>query len=137
MKTAHLDDIPPTDVGGGNLWKPIRSTLGIRAFGVNAHVAREPGAAIIHEHDETEAGAGAQRHEELYVVLRGRATFIVDGEDVDAPAGTLVFVDDPSARRAAAALEEGTIVLAIGGPVGEAYEVPPWEAWFLEKRNRD
>ena len=83
-----------------------------------------------------EALAGAQRHEELYVVLAGRATFSVDGEDVDAPAGTLVFVNDPASRRAATATEERTTVLAIGGPVGAAYEPPPWEEIFLAERAR-
>ena len=36
-------------------------------------------------------------NEELYVVLRGRARFEIDGETVDAPAGTLVFCapEDP------------------------------------------
>jgi hypothetical protein len=118
------------------LWKPIRSTLGIEAFGVNAHVAEHAGDRLFNEHDETENLAGAQRHQELYVVLEGRATFTVDGEDVDAPRGTLVFVGDPASRRGAVAAEPGTTVLAIGGPVGEGYRPPPWEAIFLAERER-
>ena len=54
-------------------------------------------------------------HEELYFVLSGRATFTVDGERVDAPAGSLVFVKDPAMRRGAVADEAGTKILAIGG----------------------
>ena len=69
-------------------------------------------------------------------MLEGRATLTVDGEDVDAPAGTLVFVEEPAARRAAVAAEDGTTVLAIGGPVGEAYRPPPWEEIFLNERKR-
>jgi hypothetical protein len=118
------------------LWKPIRSTLGIEAFGINAYVAKGAGERLFNEHDETEALAGTQRHQELYVVLAGRATFSVDGEQVDAPAGTLVFVDDPASRRAATAAEDSTTVLAIGGPVGAAYEPPPWEEIFLRERAR-
>jgi hypothetical protein len=78
VKIVHLDEIEPTPIGE-SLWKPIRSTLGIEAFGVNAYVGGLAGAALFDEHDETEAGAGSQRHQELYVVLAGRATFTVTG----------------------------------------------------------
>jgi hypothetical protein len=132
VKTLRLDDVEPTLVEG-TLWKPIRSTLGVRAFGINAYTARAAGDRLFNEHDETESFAGRQRHEELYVVLEGRATFTVDGEDVDAPTGTLVFVEDPASRRGAVAAEPGTTVLALGGPVGEAYEPGPWEERFLNE----
>ena len=136
MKSIHLDDIEPTRIGE-SLWKPIRSTLGVDAFGVNAYVAENAGETLFDEHDETEAGAGAQRHQELYVVLRGRATFTIDGRDLAAPTGTFVFLDDPAERRTARAEEPHTTVLAVGGPVGEAYEVPPWEFWFRVLRARE
>ncbi len=129
VKTVHLDDIEPTPLGD-SLWKPIRSTLGVRAFGINAYVASGAGDRLFDEHDETEAGAGRQRHEELYLVLSGRATFTAEGAEVDAPAGTIVFFDDPAERRSARAAEAETTIVAIGGPVGEAYEVAPWEYWF-------
>jgi hypothetical protein len=132
VKTLRLDDVDPTLIDG-TLWKPIRSTLGVRAFGVNAYTARAAGDRLFNEHDETESFAGRQRHEELYVVLEGRATFTVDGEEVDAPALTLVFVENPAARRGAVAAAPGTTVLAIGGPVGEAYEPGLWEERFLSQ----
>jgi len=132
VKTLRLDDVEPTRILGTH-WKPIRSTLGIRAFGINAYTAEHAGDRLFNEHDETESFAGRQRHEELYVVLEGRAAFTVDGEDVDAPPGTIVFVEDPSSRRAAAATEGGTTVLAIGGPVGKAYEPGPWKERFLSE----
>jgi hypothetical protein len=133
VRTVHLDDIEPTRIGEA-WWKPIRSLLDIRAFGVNAYVADEAGAPLFDEHDETEPGAGRQRHQELYAVLAGRATFTCGGHDVDAPAGTLVFLADPAERRAARAAAPATAVLAVGGPVGEPYEVAPWESWFLARR---
>jgi hypothetical protein len=135
MKVLRLDDLEPTRVEG-TIWKPIRSTLGIEAFGINAYVAERAGDRLFNEHDETESLAGTQRHQELYVVLEGRATFTVDGEDVDAPARTLVFVEDPASRRGAVAAEDGTTVLAIGAPVGEGYRPPPWEPIFLRERAR-
>jgi tetratricopeptide (TPR) repeat protein len=85
---------------------------------------------VVEEHDETKADGGAGGHEELYVVMRGRATFTLDGETLDAPAGTLVFIRDPKVRRVAIAEEEGTLVLAVGGERGVAYEVSPWEFYF-------
>lgn len=107
---------------------PVRIPLGIRAFGVNAYEAREAGGPVIEEHDELGAGAGL--HEELYLVLRGHARFTVAGEEVDAPAGTLVFVRDPAARRAATAVEERTTVLVVGGVAGAVFEPSPWESWL-------
>jgi tetratricopeptide (TPR) repeat protein len=102
-------------------WIPIRRPLGIEAFGVNAWTGDE-GASVIGEHTEETTG-----HEELYVVIAGRATFTVDGEEHDAPMGTIVHVRDPETKRGAVAAEAGTIVLAIGGKPGEAYAPLAWE----------
>jgi tetratricopeptide (TPR) repeat protein len=107
---------------------PIRIPLGIRAFGVNAYAANEVGGRIIEEHDEL--GAGAGHHEELYVVVSGRALFTLDGDEVDAPAGTFVFVRDPATRRTATAAEGDTTVLVVGGTAGQAFEPSPWESWL-------
>jgi tetratricopeptide (TPR) repeat protein len=107
---------------------PIRIPLGIEAFGVNAYAAREAGGHVIEEHDEL--GAGAGRHEELYLVLSGRARFTVAGEEVDAPPGTLVFVRDPATRRGATAVAPETTVLVVGATAGKAFAPSPWEAWL-------
>ena len=34
-------------------------------------------------------------HQEAYVVIAGHATFSLDGEEIDAPQGTVVFIRDP------------------------------------------
>jgi hypothetical protein len=129
MRVTRLSDLPEIPVGGrGLLWKPLRHTLGIEAFGVNAYTARAAGDEVVEDHDET--GSGAGHHEELYVVVAGHATFSVDDEEVDAPVGTCVFLEDPAQRRAATAREPGTVVLAIGGARGEPYRVSPWEFTF-------
>jgi hypothetical protein len=128
MRTVRIDEIEPIPVVEGKLsWRPVRRTLGIQAFGINAYTA-DAGELVVEEHDET--GHGAGHHEELYVVFSGHATFTVDGEEIDAPPGTLVFVDDPNERRGAVATEDGTTVLAVGGARGEAYRVSPWEYAF-------
>ena len=99
---------------------PVREHLGIHAFGINAYTPSEDGT-LISEHDE--AGSG---QEELYIVLDGQATFEVDGETVDAPAGTFVVVPPESGRKATG---DGTI-LAVGATPGEAYQAFDWgDAW--------
>lgn len=128
MRTTRLQEIDPILVVGGSLqWRPVRHTLRIEAFGINAYTA-DAGGLVVEEHDET--GSGAGHHEELYVVVTGRATFTVDGETFDAPTGTLVFLDDPKERRGGVAVEDGTTVLAIGGVRGQAFRVSPWEFSF-------
>ena len=106
----------------------MRVRFGIESFGVNAYRALADGGRVIEEHDELSAGAG--RHEELYFVARGHAVFTLDGEEVDAPAGTFVFVSEPRVRRGAVGLEEGTTVLVVGGVPGKAFQASPWEAWL-------
>jgi quercetin dioxygenase-like cupin family protein len=121
---AHVSEIPsPSEPSeGGSDWKPVRHHFGIEAFGTNAAVARAAGERILPEHAEGEGG-----HEELYFVAQGRATFTVGGETIDAPAGTFVFVRDPSTTRAAVAEAEGTILLAFGGWPGKPFQVSEWE----------
>jgi tetratricopeptide (TPR) repeat protein len=81
---------------------------------------------VIRKHVEISPFAGG--HEELYVVLKGGCTFSVEGDEIDAPAGTAVFVRDPAATRSSVATEDGTIVLAVGGKPGEAYRPVPYDA---------
>ena len=123
MKVLHLDDVAPGRPEGVD-WLPLRAELGIEAFGVSAYRA-DAGEPVVPRHAEL-AGGGAGVHEELYVVLSGRATFTVDAETFAAPAGTCVFTI-PGERREARAEEPGTTVLAIGAPAGEAYRIAPWE----------
>lgn len=91
--------------------RPVRSQLGLKAFGAAGFVGSEADDLVVEPHDETQ-GCG---HQELYVVLRGAARFTLDGETVEAPAGTLVRVD-PHVHREAVAVEPDTAVLAFGGP---------------------
>jgi hypothetical protein len=112
----------------------LRKDLDVGAFGVNAIYQRKAGEDLIREHHE--AGPGGDMHEELFVVVQGSATFTVDGEQVDAPQGTAIFVRDPGVMRAAVATSDDTIVLATGGPRDRAYRLTPgasaigfWDAY--------
>ncbi len=124
-RVARLSDIEGYSDEGRPTWRPIRSALGIGAFGINAWESTAAGQQLIGEHDEVGPGAGG--HEEIYVVTAGRARFTVDGSEYEAPAGTVVYVGDPASTRAAVAEEEGTIVLVVGGRPDEAFSVSPWE----------
>jgi quercetin dioxygenase-like cupin family protein len=131
VKTLRLDEIEGIPVFGTLVWKPVRRPLGITAFGINAYTAAAAGDEVVEEHTESTLG-----HEEVYVVVSGRAVFTVDGEEVDAPAGTLVYLDDPQQRRGAVAAEPGTTVLAVGGVPG-THEPSAWEYFFPALPNAD
>jgi tetratricopeptide (TPR) repeat protein len=121
---AHLEEID--EISDGRCPKrPVRHHFGITAFGVNAWTGREAGDRIINEHDESEE---QDLQEELYLVQSGCARFELDGEQVDAPAGTFVFAR-PSVKRTAFAEEPGTTIVAFGGTPGKAYEPSGWEIW--------
>jgi hypothetical protein len=124
-RVTSLDDVEPLPGPGTLRWLPIRHELGIGAFGTNAYVAANAGDDVVEPH--TEEGTG---HEEVYFVARGAATFTLDGEEVRAPAGTYVFLPDPTVRRHAVADEPGTTVLSIGGWRDRPFEVSGWEARF-------
>src|SRR5438034_11213251 len=123
---AHLDDIDEVTDGRAP-WRAVRHRFGIRSFGVNAWTGANAGDRILNEHTEA-SDDGVEEDEELYFVHSGRATFELDGERVDAPAGTFVFVP-PGVKRTAFAKEAETSILALGGTPGKAYEAVGWELW--------
>lgn len=124
-----LMDIAP-ELDGAQEWRPVRHELGVTTHGVNAYTGPAVGDQILDDHDEVREG-----HEELYVVLTGRATFTLDGEELDAPAGTLVFVADPAVRRVAHAAEPQTTILCTGGLPG-AFTPSAWEENALAEAGR-
>lgn len=122
--TAHLDEIVAEQ---WPYWAPIRHHFDIRTFGANAWRGAS-GDEVIKRHDESESGAP-----ELYLVLSGRATFTVAGDEIDAPTGTFVFVRDAATERVAFAQEDGTVVLSIGAAAeGGAFEPAGWDTNYLE-----
>jgi tetratricopeptide (TPR) repeat protein len=118
---SRVSDIPKN----GPHWRPVRLELGIEAFGVNSSHGHT-GDLLVLEHDEALSG-----HQELYLVLFGHARFEVNGEEVDAPAGTLVAVTDPGARRRAVALVDDTEILTAGATPGEPFAHSAWEYGYI------
>jgi quercetin dioxygenase-like cupin family protein len=120
MRHTHIDELASIPYEFG-VYRPIRRALGVTAFGVNAYSADE--GCVVEPHDEVKTD-----DEELYLVVSGRAEFVVAGETLDAPAGTLVLVP-PGEHREARAVEAGTTVFAVGGKAGAAGPISPWEYW--------
>jgi tetratricopeptide (TPR) repeat protein len=125
MTHVHVDELDRIELPDGFVWRPVRRHFDIRAFGVNAYSPREAGAQVVEEHTEQQL-----EHEEIYLVLRGRARFTLDGVEHELGPGELVFVRDPRVRRGAVGLTDDTIVLAFGGKPGEEYTPSAWEAMF-------
>jgi tetratricopeptide (TPR) repeat protein len=123
VAVAHLDEIEEF-ADAGSHYRPIRHHLGITAFGVTAWTAYRAGERVINEHDEGDPTAD----QELFLVLRGHAVFDLEGEQVDASAGTLVFAP-PGTKRSAMASEDETTIIAVEGTPGRGYEARGWELW--------
>jgi tetratricopeptide (TPR) repeat protein len=116
-RTARLGDLERADG-----WAPIRAALDVRSFGINAWTAHEAGATLIPAHDEVPSG-----HEELFLVTAGHARFTVGGEELEGPAGQIVFVADPAVSRSAVAVAAETTVVSVGATAGRAFEPRSWE----------
>jgi hypothetical protein len=114
--TANYRVLSLDELKGRGSFITLREPLGIHSFGINARTAGEDGT-LVNEHDE---GVGGQ--EEVYVVLEGTASFEIDGETVEAPAGTFVSVPSGVRRKATG----DATVLVVGGTPGEAYYGMDW-----------
>ena len=119
---ARLDEID-TLPDGRYRYRPVRHHFGITSFGVTAWVGAAAGDPIINEYDED-----SEPTEELFVVVSGRAIFELEGEEVEAAPGTLVFTE-PGTRRTAVAAEPATTILVFDGTPGKAYDATGWELW--------
>jgi hypothetical protein len=113
----RLDELPlvPTDDPDDFDWYPVQRHLGLDAFGVNAF-GGDAGTVLVAEHDER-----ASDQQELYVVVEGSARFTLDGRELDARSVAFVSIPDPAVSRAAVALEDATLLLAVGAPRGSGF----------------
>ena len=124
MKRRHVDEIETLPLTWLELqWKPVRHALGVTAFGINAYHGENAGDLVVEEHTD--------RHQELYLVVRGRARFRSGDEEFDAPAGTFVLFE-PEEQRVAHAAEPGTTVVAVGAEA-KRFEPSAWEYAFRGK----
>ncbi len=98
----------------------LRAPLGVRSFGINV-LTFEPGQRNrIHRH---------KRQEEVYVVLEGTLTLLVDGEPSEYVVGDVVRAA-PEVRRQLVNRGSGVLrLLALGGHVGHEHEPRDAEAF--------
>jgi mannose-6-phosphate isomerase-like protein (cupin superfamily) len=99
----------------GLRWHQVREHFGITGFGVNVNEA-DAGRELVVPHEELSYGG----QEELYVIVRGRARFTCDGDEVEIGEGELLYVR-PEVVREATALETPTVIFMVSGKPG-AYE---------------
>jgi quercetin dioxygenase-like cupin family protein len=122
-KVAHIDEIPFEEgESPGTEWKPVRRFFDAKSFGASLARATCAGDILTHDHDETGAS-----HEELFLIVSGRATYRVGDEEIDAPAGTFLWVPDPATVRGVVAKEPGTVMFVVGAEVGAAFKPSDWD----------
>jgi len=100
-------------------WSLVRRSLGVSAFGVN--IVEIPPGERIPEHDET-----ARDQEELFMVLGGAPTLLIDGEAHPAPTGTLARLDPEPRRTVVNDGDETATVLIVSAPRTSGYEPMEW-----------
>ena len=122
---AHVDELDVMPVNGGEfVWRPVRRRFGISAFGSNAYSAEKAGQRVIEEHSERDG------HEEMYVVLRGRATFTLGDDELDAPARARSSSCGRARGAARSPRRTTRSMLAVGAKPGVVFEPSPWEDVF-------
>ena len=114
FKLAHRDDCETT----GN-WRLVRRTLELQAFGIN--IVEIPPGEQIPEHDETD-----RNQEEVFYVLNGSPTLVIDGEDHPARAGTFVRLDPVHLRTVRNGGKEPAILMISSAPRSSGYEPMDW-----------
>jgi len=100
-------------------WALARKSLGLQCFGMN--VVELPPGETIPAHDETESD-----QEEVFVVLSGEATMVIDGEEHPAPAGTFVRLDPEPNRTVVNRGDADTTVLIVSAPRTSGYKPLEW-----------
>jgi uncharacterized cupin superfamily protein len=111
---AHRGELERT----GN-WVLVRRSLGCRSFGINL-VEIPPGESIP-EHDETE-----RDQEELFYVVSGSPTLVIDGQDHPAQPDTFARIDPPHRRTVRNDGPEPCSVLIVSAPTSSGYEPMAW-----------
>jgi uncharacterized cupin superfamily protein len=100
-------------------WSLLRRSLGLSSFGMGL-VEIPPGDSIP-EHDETD-----RDQEEVFIVLSGTPTMVIDGEDHPAPAGTFVRLNPEPKRTMRNDGAEPASVLIVSAPRASGYEPLGW-----------
>jgi glyoxylate utilization-related uncharacterized protein len=102
-----------------DVWVLVRKSLGVDSFGINL-VELAQGASIP-EHDET-----GRDQEEVFFVVAGRPTLVVDGVDHPLEAGAFARLDPEPRRTVRNDDAEPARVLIVSAPRTSGYEPMGW-----------
>jgi quercetin dioxygenase-like cupin family protein len=94
------------DLSAGERFVPLRRQLGVTSFGINQLVLEPRQRGRIHRH---------AHQEEVYVVLEGTLTLLVEGEEHVLSQGELVRIAPDLRRQLVNRGPERLVVLALGG----------------------
>jgi uncharacterized cupin superfamily protein len=100
-------------------WVLVRRSLGLAAFGMN--IVELPAGEAIPEHDETD-----RDQEEVFLVLDGSPTLVVDGEEHALRRGSFARLDPEPQRLIRNDGAETARVLIVSAPVTSGYEPMSW-----------
>jgi quercetin dioxygenase-like cupin family protein len=114
LTIRHRDELERT-----GKWLLARRSLGLSSFGMN--IVEIPAGDQIPEHTEAE-----RDHEEVFIVLAGSAVLVVDGQEFQAPEGTLARLDPPLRRTVVNRGDETASVLIVSAPRTSGYEPLEW-----------
>jgi uncharacterized cupin superfamily protein len=111
---AHRDEC---DTAGN--WQLVRRTLDLRAFGLN--IVEIDAGEQIPAHDELE-----RDQEEVFYVLDGSPTLVIDGEDHPVRAGTFARLDPSHTRTVRNDGGHAASVLIASAPRSSGYQPMEW-----------
>jgi quercetin dioxygenase-like cupin family protein len=100
-------------------WLLVRRSLNLEAFGMN--LVEIPPGERIPEHDEVD-----RDQEEVFVVIEGSPSLVVDGREIETPAGTFARLDPGLRRTVVNHGDDVATVLIVSAPRTSGYEPMEW-----------
>jgi quercetin dioxygenase-like cupin family protein len=114
-----IDEFEEMEGSGGATWRLARKTLGAESFGFNIVDIEAGGQIPAHDHTGDD-------QEEVFLILDGQGTFVTDGEEHDAPAGTFCRLAPDVNRTIVNKSDAPVRALLIGVPVKSGYTPMSW-----------
>lgn len=111
---VHEDDLARD---GG--WRLVRRSLGVRSFGIN--LVEVPPDGALPAHDERE-----RDQEEVFVVLSGTPTILIDGQAHDCLPGSFVRLDPEPVRSVVNRGDRPARLLIVSAPTTSGFEPMEW-----------
>jgi uncharacterized cupin superfamily protein len=114
VSITHLDECQTA-----GSWRLLRRTLGVKAFGLN--LVEIPPGEQIPEHDETK-----RDQEEVFCVISGNPTLLIDGAETPTSAGTFARLDPEHLRTVRNDSDQPARVLILSAPRTSGYQPMEW-----------